>query len=199
MDIVKIQQLLERLAALLRTESRTLLSEHALLPVQFEALNYLSNCNRYSDTLMGVTEYLGQTKGTVSQTLKVLEKKGLIKKTPDQTDKRVSHMSVTTAGRKLVTSIPSSALLKSANKQLNKKDVASVEVALEMILKSMQRENDFKTFGQCATCRHNIKHSTNETICGLTKEALSNKDLELICREHEPNNSFQPSAKASAN
>jgi DNA-binding MarR family transcriptional regulator len=191
MSIIKIQQLLERLAGLLRTEARTLLSEHGLLPVQFEALNYLSSCNRYSDTLMGVTEYLGQTKGTVSQTLKVLEKKGLIKKNPDQTDKRVAHMSVTTAGRKLVKSMPSSALLKSATKRLNKKDLASVEASLQLLLKSMQQGNDFKAFGQCATCRHNIRHSSNETICGLTNEALSSIDVELICREHEPNNSIQ--------
>ncbi len=74
------QQILERLASLLRSESRTMLLEHGLQPVQFEALQYIANCNRYSDTPMAVTEFLGQTKGTVSQTLKVLEKKGLIEK-----------------------------------------------------------------------------------------------------------------------
>ena len=75
MELLIAQQLLERLAGLLRSESRKLLSEYGLQPVQFEALHYLSNCNRYSDTPMAVTEYLGQTKGSVSQTLKVLEKK----------------------------------------------------------------------------------------------------------------------------
>lgn len=185
MDIEKIQQLLERMSGLLRTESRSRLSEHGLLPVQFEALNYLSSCNRYSDTLMGVAEYLGQTKGTVSQTLKVLEKKGLIEKAPDAADKRVAHMSVTPAGRKLVKSLPPSALLQSASKNLNKKDAAAVEASLQLLLTSMQKGNDFKTFGQCATCRHNTKVSSSEIICGLTKESLSRTDVNLICREHE--------------
>ena len=188
---MKIQQLLERVAGLLRTEARNLLSEHGLQPVQFEALNYLSNCNRYSDTLMGVTEYLGQTKGTVSQTLKVLEKKGLIKKVPDQTDKRVAHMSLTTAGRKLVKDIRSSTLIKSASEHVDTKDAALLEKSLQVLLNSMQQANDFKTFGQCATCKHNIKQSSTETICGLTKETLSRKEVELICREHEPNNTIQ--------
>jgi DNA-binding MarR family transcriptional regulator len=188
MDIMKTQQLLERLAGLLRTESRNLLLEHGLQPVQFEALHYLSICNRYSDTLMGVTEYLGQTKGSVSQTLKVLEKKELIEKSPDQADKRVAHMSVTTAGRKLIKNILPSPLLNSANKQLNEKDIAGFETSLQNLLKSMQHANNFKTFGQCATCIHNIKHSANETMCNLTEEPLSRKDVELICREHEPNN-----------
>lgn len=188
MDMTKIQQLLERIAGLLRTESRNLLSAHGLQPVQFEALVYLSNCNRYSDTLMGVTEYLGQTKGTVSQTLRVLEKKELIKKVPDQTDKRVTHMSLTVTGRKLVNDIQSSALLKSANEHVDRKGAASLQGSLQALLEGMQQANDFKTFGQCATCKHNTRYSSGETICGLTKETLSNKDVELICREHEPSN-----------
>ncbi len=189
MDILETRQLLERLASLLRTEARNLLFQHGLQPIQFEALHYLSICNRYSDTLMGVTDYLGQTKGSVSQTLKVLEKKGLIEKTPDKTDKRVAHMLVTKAGYNLVENILPSSLLERANKQLSKKDAASIETSLRSLLKSMQHANNFKTFGQCATCIHNIKLSSGGHVCGLTKEALSGEDIELICREHEPNNS----------
>ena len=72
MDTQLPQQTLERLASLLRSERRNRLLKHGLQPIQFEVLYYLSICNRYSDTPMGVTDYLGQTKGTVSQTLKVL-------------------------------------------------------------------------------------------------------------------------------
>jgi hypothetical protein len=55
-----------RLASPVRNEARQALAEHGLQPVQFEALHYLTRCNRYSDTPMAVTEFLGQTKGTVS-------------------------------------------------------------------------------------------------------------------------------------
>ncbi len=188
MNILKAQQLLERMASLLRTEARGLLYQHGLQPVQFEALHYLSICNRYSDTPMGVTEYLGQTKGSVSQTLKVLEKKGFIEKVPDKTDKRVTHLSVTKTGLDLVHSILPSPLLESASKQLNQEDTVSIEASLHCLLRSMQHANDFKTFGQCSTCRHNIKHSDDKYMCGLTNEALSRSDIELICREHEPAN-----------
>lgn len=191
MNILKTQQLLERMASLLRTETRNLLFQHGLQPVQFEALHYLSTCNRYSDTPMGVTEYLGQTKGSVSQTLKVLEKKGLIEKKPDKTDKRVAHMSVTKAGCKLLHNLAPSPLLAAASKQLDKADTMTIETSLHGLLKTIQQANHFKTFGQCATCRHNIKQSSNEYICGLTKEALSSEEIELICREHEPNKRLQ--------
>lgn len=186
MDVLESQMLLERVSSLLRSESRSHLLSHGLQPVQFEALNYLSICNRYSDTPMGVTEYLSQTKGSVSQTLKVLEKKGLIEKNPDKSDKRVTRLSVTKAGRKLVNGLLPSPLLKLAAEQLAKSDKASTETMLRSLLTSMQQVNDFRTFGQCATCSYNIKHSAGKYTCGLTNEALNSRDIELICREHRP-------------
>ena len=191
MNILNTQQLLERLAGLLRAEARGLLFQHGLQPVQFEALHYLSICNRYSDTPMGVTDYLGQTKGSVSQTLKVLEKKGLIEKTPDKTDKRVAHMSPTDAGHSLVAAILPSPLLERVGEQLSIKDAGDIEESLRHLLHSMQRANDLKTFGQCATCRHNIQPASGGHLCGLTNEVLSHTDIELICREHEPNKAKQ--------
>ncbi|PLW67089.1 MarR family winged helix-turn-helix transcriptional regulator [Pseudohalioglobus lutimaris] len=198
MDILETQHLLERVASLLRTETRNLLLVHGLQPVQFEALHYLSICNRYSDTPMGVTEYLGQTKGSVSQTLKVLEKKGLIEKTADKSDKRVAHLSVTKAGRNLVSSMLPSPSLARAGKQLGRTDEASIDASLRNLLRSMQQANNFKTFGQCATCRHNIRLTDDEYVCGLTEEALSGEDIELICREHKPNQSSEHGAVTGA-
>ena len=174
------------MASLLRTETRNLLLSHGLQPIQFEVLHYLAICNRYSDTLMGVTDYLGQTKGSVSQTLKVLEKNGLIEKSPDKADKRVAHMSITRAGRKLVDLILPSPLLEQASKEFSKREAASIDTSLRHLLKSMQQANNFKTFGQCATCTHNISQSSGSHLCGLTNEALSNEEIELICREHSP-------------
>lgn len=183
MNTLITQQLLERLASLLRSEGRNLLIEDGLQPVQFEALHYLSICNRYSDTPSGVTEYLGQTKGSVSQTLKVLEKKGLIVKASDSNDKRVSHMTVTKEGRKLVNRVLPSPLLQAA---LDDQDIVKINASLSALLRAAQQANDFKSFGQCASCRHNIKSDTGDYLCGLTKEPLTRTEIQLICREHEP-------------
>lgn len=189
MNTLITQQLLERLASLLRSESRNLLFEHGLQPIQFEALHYLSICNRYSDTPMSVTEYLGQTKGSVSQTLKVLEKKGLIVKTVDSDDKRVAHMAVSKEGRQLVNGLLPSPLLQSASDFLGAQNIAQINASLSTLLRTVQRANNFKSFGQCASCRHNIKSRTGDYFCGLTKEPLTKTETKLICREHEPNKS----------
>ena len=180
------QQLLERLASLLRSESRNLLLKHGLQPVQFDALYYLSICNRYSDTPMSVTEYLGQTKGSVSQTLKVLEKKGLIVKTADSCDKRVAHMAVTEEGRQLIKTVLPSPLIAAAGDVLGNEDLAVINSSLSSLLRTVQQANNFKSFGQCDSCSHNIKSDNDGYFCGLTKEPLTKIDIELICREHEP-------------
>jgi DNA-binding MarR family transcriptional regulator len=177
------QQLLERLASLLRSESRKLLFEFGLQPVHFEALHYLSICNQYSDTPMAVTEYLGQTKGSVSQTLKVLEKKRLLDKTTDVSDKRVTHMAITKKGRKLIDKVLPSPALDMAGGQLTQSELVKINNALRTLLNSMQRANGRKSFGQCSGCRYNIKNGVNDFLCGLTEEPLST--ALLICREHE--------------
>lgn len=181
------QQLLERLSSLLRSESRNLLSEHGLQPVQFEALQFLSIANRYSDTPMAVTEFLGQTKGTVSQTLKVLEKKGLLTKIADVKDKRVTHLQVTRDGKNLIEQILPSPIMRGACDLLDEDEVSVINSSLNTLLYKLQQANSFKSFGQCASCRHNIKKGSGDYLCGLTQEPLTTTDIKLICREHEPN------------
>lgn len=185
MKFLQTQQLLERLSSLLRSERRSVLFQHGLKLVQFEALHYLSICNRYSDTPMSVTEYLNQTKGSVSQSLKVLERKGLITKTTDSVDKRVAHLQVTKTGRQLVADLLASDQLNAALGGLGDAEISKVNASLSAILKSVQATNGFRSFGQCATCRHHKKLAANEFLCGLTEEQLTVADTELICREHE--------------
>lgn len=185
MSTLITQQLLERLASLLRSESRSLLFEFGLQPIQFEALHYLSMCNRYSDTPMAVTDYLGQTKGSVSQTLKVLEKKELLEKSVDSRDKRVTHLQLTQKGWALIEVILPSPVLQAAGKYLQDDTVETMNTSLSHLLNSLQKANQSRSFGQCSSCRHHINNAPGKYVCGLTEEVLSAKEATLICREHE--------------
>jgi len=184
MNVRGVQDLLERLNNLLRIEVRTLGLKYGLQPVQIEALAYLIRCNRYSDTPQAVTEYLGLTKGTGSQSLKVLAQKGFLQKQQDTKDKRITHLSPTTKGRKLIDQSFPAQSLASALATTRSLLVEELESALRSILREMQRINDRKTFAACHTCRFN-EHHVNAYVCGLTQEPLSKRDVQLICREHE--------------
>lgn len=178
----------ERLSELLRVDSRQAGAKHGLQPIQLEVLHYLSACNRYSDTPMAVTEYLGQTKGTVSQTLKLLESKGLLSKIPDQQDRRVSHLKISPEGKALLQqTIPSPMFIRACESLSDEKQSEIVSTLKELLLTLLQ-ENRMKTFGVCGTCRYNTKAENEEFFCDLVKQPLTNNDITLICREHELQN-----------
>lgn len=184
MTTTRIHAILERFCNLLRVEVRTRGASHDLQPVQWEALHFLSQCNRYSDTPLGVAEFLGQTKGSVSQSLKVLERRGLIRKRQDAKDRRVVHLQVTPAGRELVSSMVPARVIEQALGSLSALRAGRLRDDLEALLRAAQEANRGKSFAACKTCRFN-QSGPEESRCGLTGEVLSESDVELICREHE--------------
>lgn len=152
--------------------------------MQLEVLHYLAICNRYSNSPLAITEYLGLTRGTVSQTLMVLHNKGLVSKQTDEKDKRVVHLSLTAQGRKLVEKAVPASLLQAACARLSGKEQAMVIEAMNKLLLACQQANQMSSFGVCSTCRHNQRPADGGYFCGLTQEPLSAADIVLICREH---------------
>ncbi|MEQ9325049.1 MAG: MarR family winged helix-turn-helix transcriptional regulator, partial [Polyangiaceae bacterium] len=147
--------------------------------VQLEALIFLAVANRYSDSAGAIAEYLGVTKGTASQTLLALERRGLITKARDPVDGRVQHCHLTPEGAAIVASAHPVAILADAPER----DVVEAEKAAVELLRLMQRGRDHRTFGQCRTCSQFETHGTRYR-CGLTGERLSRDDSLRICREH---------------
>ncbi len=183
MSAEKIQSYIERIGNLLRNELRSVGGDYGLQPVQIEALHYLSICNRYSNTPMGVTEYLGQTKGTISQSLSVLERKGFLVKKADANDKRVTRLHVSASGKTLLQrAIPAAQLTNTCN-QLSSDAQAEISAALLQLLRALQRSNALQSFGVCHTCRYH-EVVVGGYRCGLTKESLQAAETQLICREH---------------
>lgn len=184
MSALLVHEYVERLSKLLRVEERRCGVEYGLQPVQVEALHYLACCNRYSDTPLAVAEFLGLTKGTVSQTLMVLESKGLITKTSDERDKRIVHLKVTSLGQKLLEKAVPAPILRVACAWLTEEEQMSIVAGMKALLLACQRANSMKSFGLCHTCRHNQQTGDGGYFCGLTQEALDTSEVVQICREH---------------
>ncbi len=176
--------LIERLGNLLRAEERQAGSVHGLQPVHLQALHYLSRCNRYSNTPAAVTDYLGLTKGTVSQTLLVLEKKRYIEKRPDAADRRIVHLALTPAGKRLLNEVVPPAALALAVSAIVPTELEKLENGLTNLLKAMQHAHGLRSFGVCHTCRFFLQEQDGYR-CGLTRETLKTEEIAKICREHE--------------
>ena len=180
-----IYDYVERLSELLRIDARKAGAAYGLQPVQLEVLHYLTICNQYSDTPMAVTEYLGQTKGTVSQTLKVLEKKELLSKHLDKNDKRIYHLKVSAKGKRLLDkTIPTTMFVKTCEVMSDIKQ-SEIATSLQQLITTLLQVNNMKTFGLCHSCRYNRKDEVDGYYCNLVEQPLAENDIHLICREHQ--------------
>jgi DNA-binding MarR family transcriptional regulator len=181
MEKIDVFDLIERMAALIRSEERKKCTELGLQPVHLQVMDYLSRCNRYSDTPAALTKYLGMTRGTVSQTLLLLEKKGYIQKTADANDRRVVHLSLLAEGDAILTKARPVDLYSQASVIFHSND--SQENVFVNALTALQKANKSQSFGLCKTCKY-FTTTSDGFICGLTKEQLSQMDSEKICQEH---------------
>lgn len=177
-------ELVERISNLLRVELRQEGAKYGLQPAHLQALAYFARANRYSNTPAALTEYLGVTKGTASQTLMVLEGLRLVTKREDKDDRRVTRVALTARGRSLLDKLLPPAVWERASISLGAVAAHRVEAAMAELLRALQIVNQSRTFGVCNTCTHLLREDGRGFRCGLTGEALDNEDISLICREH---------------
>jgi DNA-binding MarR family transcriptional regulator len=183
----RIVALIERLGRLTRGVQHM----SGIKPAQWEALRFLAQANRYSRTPSCLASFLGSTRGTVSQTLLALEKKGLIIRRPREDDRRGMDLDLTTEGRKLLAKDPLRAL-EGATEEAGLGNLESVVEGLSSVLEAMRRRNGLFGFGLCGTCIDFHADSGEKECpcrCGRTGDIFKAEEATLICRWHQPETS----------
>lgn len=172
--------LLERLSALIHQSVRDDAARYGLLPIHVQILGYLAQANRYSDLPIAIAEYFGITRGTVSQSLAVLEGKGLLVKEPDARHGKRIHLRLTRAGRRVLHETWAQRIDQVL--QAMPLDAATLETTLRGLLLGLQRLNQRRPFGVCRQCAHFLTEAQGAR-CGLTGEPLARELTSKICRE----------------
>ncbi len=183
MEKTTVFDVIERMSALIRSEERKKCTEFGLQSVHLQVLDYLSRCNKYSDTPAALTNYLGMTRGTVSQTVLLLEKKGYLKKTTDTVDRRVIHLSLLPKGKAMLEQARPVEFFNQAAHLLRQDELGHYYEALVSVLTALQKSNNSHSFGLCKTCQF-FTVLPGHFLCGLTKEPLTGDDSGKICQEH---------------
>ncbi|MFN3214791.1 MAG: MarR family winged helix-turn-helix transcriptional regulator [Henriciella sp.] len=172
------RQLISRLARLDADAGRG----QGLNPAQRMALEYLARANRFSRQPSHVAEYMGSTRGTISQTLKTLREKRLISELRSETDRRSLSYDLTPKGRKVLTN---SSALSRAFTDLSAKELGQLERSLQVVLNTSLRSNGFKPFGVCKTCQH-FDPRGDGGFCKLLRLPLAPAETEQVCVENVP-------------
>lgn len=176
-------ELLERLGRLIRSREH----EAGLNPAQWEALRYIARANRFSRNPTALTAWFGATKGTVSQTLIALEKKGLIAKQRRAGRGRAVSLTLTGAGQGMLARDP-----------LIDIEAASVALGgeagrladnLAALLRELQEMEGAPSFGACRSCRHFAARQGAGDLahrCRHFQADIGEDETERICIGHEP-------------
>lgn len=172
--------LLERLGALIQQSVRDEAARHDLLPIHIQILHYLARANRYSDLPIAIAEYFGITRGTVSQSLAVLERKGLLIKQPDAGHGKRVHLRLTPAGAMVLDDSWAERLEQALGGP--PAEAEALEATLRRLLSGLQRINGQRAFGICRQCSHFLIEPSGAR-CGLTGESLASGQTTRICRE----------------
>ena len=174
-------ELVERLGNLMRAELRKAGTDESLQPVHLQALIYLSKANRYSNTPQALASYLGLTKGTVSQTLLLLDRRGLIERYQDDIDRRVVRLRLSTAGEQFLYDSQPTLAWQNATRNISPNRIRNATSALREALATLQEDNEGSPFGECNSCSHCQKLSQRISRCGLMGDRLSGPETRRIC------------------
>jgi len=173
---LEIHHLIDRL-------SRISSAEHwvgDLNPAQLAALSYLAKANQYSRAPSQVADYLSAMRGTVSNTLKALARKGLINEQKSETDRRRTSYTITPNG---VTALNFDTSIDAALDKMTEKEAMELAEGLKEFIRKILRTRGDRSFGICATCQHHRK-SASGSQCALLSVALAPAETTQICFEH---------------
>ena len=176
-----IASLVDRLSRI----AHSLQFAEGLNPAQWNALRFLSKANKYSTSPGVLADYLGCTKGTVSQTLIALESKGLLERIRCDEDRRKVRLGLTDAGKAILEHDPL-CQIERASAGVPLPDRESMIAAMTQMVDDLCPDHDGPSFGKCGKCCH-LDCSTgadgceDTQRCGLTGESLNAEELEQIC------------------
>lgn len=177
-DPTRIRELLDRIARVTAAEEWG----DDLNPAQRGALAYLARANRFSRAPSNVADYLCTTRGTASQTLKALERKGFVMPLKSSEDKRSISYDVTEKGH---TALDTPRNFDAVLSTLSPSDADVLTHLLEATGRRLLEQQGFRTFGICRTCRHH-RRTDSGLVCALLRVPLSDAAAGELCHEHDP-------------
>ena len=181
----KITAGLERMSGVFRT----LLWEYAktigLSPIQIQVLIFVAS---HDDALCNVS-YLARefnvTKPTISDALKVLEKKGLISKISSADDKRAYTIALTESGKDIVNETESFANpVKKLVEELSNEEQEHLFNSLKKMIFGLNQAGIINVQRICFGCRFYEKKKVNH-FCHFLNAELADSDIRLNCPEFE--------------
>ena len=181
----KIVAGLERLSQVFRILLWEKAKEHSLSPIQIQLMIFIKYHSQDKSTISYLAQEFNFTKPTISDAIKVLEQKKLIKKFADSVDTRSYTIQLTPPGKKIVNETENFA--NPFTEIISKSTQSDKLVLWGHITKLIIQLNKLEVISVQRTC-FNCKHySINDKthFCNLLNLKLQTQDIRIDCNEFE--------------
>lgn len=179
--VVALERISEAFRVLLWNECKV----NSLSPLQIQIIIFVLFHSEEQCTVSYLAQEFNMTKATISDSVKVLLKKGLIKKANNENDSRSYVISLTVEGKKVAGKVSSFA--NAVEKPIGQLTTEQKEVMLNGLLKliyNLHRTGVITVQRMCFTCIH-YRLNGGEHYCKLLNSKLVANELRADCPEHE--------------
>ncbi len=181
----KIVAGLERLSQVFRILLWEKAKEYSLSPIQIQLLIFIQHHSKEKTTISYLAQEFNFTKPTISDAIKVLEQKKLIKKYTDNTDTRSYSIQLTIEGGKIVTQTENYANpLTTIIAKANEKDKVVLWQNISTLIIKLNKLEVISVQRTCFNCKH-YANQNKIHICNLLNQKLDTKDIRIDCMDFE--------------
>jgi DNA-binding MarR family transcriptional regulator len=179
-----------KLSLVLRHQAWQASGQQGLTPTQSQILALL-NAPDGTTSVSGVAEALSITKGTASEAVSALERKGLLRKEPDPADGRAILLKLTQGGRaEAERSAQWPEILVQAVEALPDAEQAGFLRGLMGLIRALQEQGAVPTARRWAECRYfrpnQYPGKPKPHRCEYLRAAIADTDFRIDCPEMEP-------------
>lgn len=184
----RIVAALERIAQAFRVLLWQESVEFSLSPIQLQALIFLLHHSDEKAKVSLLAAEFSMTKATMSDTVKSLEEKKLVKKQTDPSDSRSAFIRLTPKGKGIAEKASLFANeLQTPVAKLSASEKSDFLLNLLHIIHHLNKAGIITVQRMCFTCLHFEQKKQGQPFCNLLNAPLKPTELRIDCPEHELN------------
>jgi DNA-binding MarR family transcriptional regulator len=177
----------DRIAELLVHVGRAAQSEDAhsdLTAAQWTCLRFFARANGSTRTPSAFASFQATTRGTASQIIKSLERRGLVARSRSERDKRSVCFDLTEQGRATLARDPLRDLVGLID-GLGEAESARFLATLSRLASALAVQREVPSFGTCRDCSH-FGRSGGAAYCACMAAELAAEEMHKLCASHTP-------------
>jgi DNA-binding MarR family transcriptional regulator len=181
--IASLERVSQAFRVLLWNESK----EFALSPIQVQVLIFLLHHASDKRKVSYLADEFNMTKATISETIRILEQKLLIRKEYEESDTRSFAINLTKKGRDIAeqTSLFAKQIQTPVDK-LHSEDKENLLLSLLSIIHHLNKAGIITIQRMCFSCHfYNPTKHGQRHFCDLLNAKLESTDLRIDCPEHK--------------